>query len=205
MNATGELRKDYEILAECVPEGARVLDIGCGTGGLLDFLRDHRGARGLGIDLKSENVSACLSKRLNAIQGDAEVELANYPAQSFDVAILSQTLQALTRPHDTLDEMLRVADTAIVTFPNFGHWRLRGQLLWRGCMPVTEDLAYEWYDTPNIHFCTIRDFVNFCDARKIVIREGKYLNTNGDVAPIAHQLWRANLLGKQAIFTLARS
>ncbi len=198
-----EVRKDFKILEQFVPKGSKIIDLGCGKGDLLAHLAQTKQTRGLGIDLKSEHVSACLEKGLSAIQGDGEVELVNYPSKSFDLAILSQTLQALNKPHETIDQMLRVADKALVSFPNFAYWKFRSQLLFKGCMPVTQSLPHQWYDTPNIHFCTLRDFVNFCGARNINIEQSKYITSNGDIGNVQQHVRRANLFGTQAVFLIS--
>ena len=150
-----------------VEPGSRVLDVGCGDGALLALLRDRRGVDGRGIELSREGVSDCLAKGLPVIQGDADTDLADYPDDAFDYVILSQTIQATRQPRVVLEHLLRIGRRAIVSFPNFGHWRVRFELALRGRMPVTENLPYSWYDTPNIHFCTIRDFVELCrDGRR---------------------------------------
>ena len=199
-----EVRKDFKILEQFVPQDSKIIDLGCGRGELLAHLAQTKNTRGLGIDLKSDHVSACLTKGLSAIQGNGEVELVHYPARSFDLVILSQTLQALAQPHDTIDEMLRVANRALVSFPNFAYWKFRAQLLWTGCMPVTETLPHQWYDTPNIHFCTIRDFVNFCGMKNITIEQSKYITGGGHIGDVAGNVWRANIFGAQAVFLISR-
>ncbi|HBQ22104.1 MAG TPA: methionine biosynthesis protein MetW [Alphaproteobacteria bacterium] len=199
-----ELRKDFKILEQFVPQASKIIDLGCGRGELLAHLAETRKTHGLGIDLRSDHVSACLTKGLSAIQGDGEVELVHYPANSFDLVILSQTLQALAKPHDTIDEMLRVANKALVSFPNFAYWKFRSQLLFKGCMPVTKALPHQWYDTPNIHFCTIRDFVNFCGVKNITIEQSKYITSSGHIGDVAGHVWRANMFGAQAVFLISR-
>ena len=159
-----ETRLDLLLIAGMVEPGSRVLDIGCGDGTLLALLRENRGVDGRGIELSREGVSACLAKGLPVIQGDADTDLADYPDDAFDYVILSQTIQATRRPRAVLEHLLRIGRRAIVSFPNFGHWRVRGELFLRGRMPMTDNLPETWYDTPNIHFCTIRDFVALCRA-----------------------------------------
>mgnify|MGYP003347236359 FL=1 len=145
-------RVDLHHLAEMVAEGSRVLDVGCGDGTLLRLLAEKRGADARGIELSQKGVNECVAKGLSVIQGDADSDLIFYPDQSFDYVILSQTLQAMNRPREVVEHMLRIGRYAIVSFPNFGHWRIRFQLLFSGRMPVTKNLSYSWYETPNIHF-----------------------------------------------------
>ena len=142
-----------------VETGARVLDVGCGDGELLRLLAETRGVDARGIEISQQGVNDCVAKGLSVVQGDADIDLADYPDDGFDYVILSQTLQATRNPRKVLEQMLRIGKRAIVSFPNFGHWRIRWQLGLRGRMPMTENLSYAWYETPNIHFCTIRDFV----------------------------------------------
>src|SRR5580658_2612800 len=154
----GGARIDLLVVADMVQPGARVLDVGCGDGELLRLL-ETRGVDGRGIELSREGVNECVAKGLAVVQGDADTDLEDYPTDGFDFVILSQTLQATRRPRVVLENMLRIGKRAIVSVPNFGHWRVRAQLAFKGRMPVTHSLTYSWYDTPNIHFCTIADFV----------------------------------------------
>src|SRR4051812_38110754 len=158
----GGARVDLVVVAEMVAPGAKVLDVGCGDGELLQLLAERRGVDGRGIELSREGVNECVAKGLAVIQGDADTDLVDYPDDAFDYVILSQTLQATRRPRYVLEQMLRIGNRAIVSFPNFGHWRMRLQLLLLGRMPTTDNLPYSWYDTPNIHFCTIKDFRQLC-------------------------------------------
>src|ERR1017187_4667193 len=155
----GGARVDLVLMAEMVERGAKVLDVGCGDGELLRLLGESRGVDGRGIELSREGVNECVAKGLAVIQGDADTDLADYPDDAFDYVILSQTLQATRQPRVVLEHMLRIGRRAIVSVPNFGHWRIRAQVAFLGRMPVTESLSHSWYDTPNIHFCTIADFV----------------------------------------------
>src|SRR5207248_7916557 len=156
-------RGDHLLLAEMVERGSKVLDVGCGDGDLLQLL-ESRGVDGLGIELSREGVNECVGKGLAVVQGDADTDLVNYPDDAFDYVILSQTLQATRHPRQVLEHMLRIGRRAVVSFPNFGHWGIRLQLLFGGRMPTTDNLPYTWYDTPNIHFCTIKDFRALCGA-----------------------------------------
>ncbi|MFD2235416.1 methionine biosynthesis protein MetW [Phaeospirillum tilakii] len=204
MIANGALRVDLKLIAEMIEPGARVLDVGCGEGTLLDWLGRHRDVDGRGIELSMEGVSAAVSHGLSVIQGDADTDLKDYPSGAFDYVILSQTLQATHEPRKVLENMLRIGRRAIVSFPNFGHWRVRAHLLFRGTMPVTDTLAYQWYDTPNIHFCTIRDFLNLCAELRVRVDKAIALDRDGRVVPLPRAPGIANLFADQALFVLAR-
>src|SRR6266700_1472659 len=154
----GGARVDLLFVAEMVGRGAKVLDVGCGDGELLRILGETRGVDGRGIELSREGVNECVAKGLAVIQGDADTDLVDYPDDAFDYVILSQTLQATRHPRIVLEHMLRIGRRAVVSFPNFGHWQVRLQLLFAGHMPRTDILPHSWYDTPNIHHCTIKDF-----------------------------------------------
>src|SRR5918911_2718843 len=158
----GGARVDLVMVADMVARGARVLDVGCGDGELLQILSERRDVDGRGIELSREGVNECVARGLAVIQGDADTDLVDYPDDAFDYVILSQTLQATRQPKVVLENMLRIGRRAIVSFPNFGHWRIRLQLLLNGAMPVTDNLPDSWYDSPNIHFCTIKDFRDLC-------------------------------------------
>src|SRR6186997_3560325 len=160
---TGKYRTDHLLVAGMVETGSKVLDVGCGDGELLQLL-ESRGIDGRGIELSREGVNRCVAKGLAVVQGDADTDLVNYPDDAFDYVILSQTLQATRHPRIVLEHMLRIGRHAVVSFPNFGHWQVRMQLLFAGHMPRTDMLPYSWYDTPNIHHCTIKDFRQLCTA-----------------------------------------
>ncbi len=199
-----DFRADHRLLSEMVGEGTRVLDVGCGDGVLLHHLARHKGVDARGIEISREGVAACVSKGLAVIQGDADTDLFDYPDDCFDFVILSQTLQATHRPRVVLEQMLRIGRNAIVSFPNFGHWRIRAHLLFQGRMPVTENLPDSWYDTPNIHFCTIRDFVGLAEAVQAKIVRAEALDAAGKPVGLKLPWWCWNLLGEQGIFWLAR-
>ena len=197
-----DTRIDYAIIEDFVPHGARVLDVGCGRGELLALLETRKGVDGRGLELSQDGVNEAVARGLSVIQGDADTDLATYPDGSFDVVILSQTLQATQAPKKVLEELLRIGKRVIVTIPNFGNWRARFHLLLRGEMPVTKALPYSWYDTPNIHFCTLRDFIGLAGEVGATIEEAAALNAEGQRlalnAPWA--IW--NLIGAQGIFIL---
>ncbi len=197
-------RVDLHNLAALVEAGSRVLDVGCGDGSLLRLLAEKRGVDARGIELSQSGVNECVAKGLSVIQGDADTDLVYYPDASFDYVILSQTLQAMRKPRDVIDHMLRIGRRAIVSFPNFGHWKIRLQILTTGRMPVTENLAYSWYETPNIHFCTINDFIDLCDEMGAQIEYASALDRFG--MPVETRLPRLfwNLFGEQAVFVLSR-
>src|SRR5947209_6212698 len=155
----GTLRPDLAAIATLVTPGARVLDVGCGEGDLLEHLVRGKGVDGRGIELVQQNVNACVRRGLSVVQGDADTDLVDYPSSVFDFVILSQTIQATRSPRLVLSHLLRIGRKTIVSFPNFGQWRIRLSLLLRGRMPQTATLGYQWYETPNIHLCTIKDFV----------------------------------------------
>ncbi|HEY8578741.1 MAG TPA: methionine biosynthesis protein MetW [Beijerinckiaceae bacterium] len=201
---TGAVRVDHLLIADMVAPNSRVLDVGCGDGALLRLLARQRGVDARGIEISQAGVNDCVAKGLSVIQGDADTDLADYPDDVFDYVILSQTLQATRHPRAVLEHLLRIGRHAIVSFPNFGHWRIRTQLLLRGRMPVTGSLARPWYDTPNIHFCTIRDFVELVDELGAGIERAVALDASG--APLRFNMpwWVWNMFGEQAVFLLSR-
>ena len=199
-----KIRADLQLIADMIEPGARVLDIGCGDGALLEHLVFVKQVTGRGIELSQEGVNACVSQGLSVIQGDADTDLTDYPAGAFDYAILSQTLQATHDPRHVLEQLVRIGRRAIVSFPNFGHWQSRLYLLWRGRMPVTEVLPASWHETANIHFCTIRDFSNLCQEVGVSVERALSLDARGRAAPL-QSLRLANLLGQSALFLLRKA
>ncbi|HVR90228.1 MAG TPA: methionine biosynthesis protein MetW [Novosphingobium sp.] len=193
------LRPDLAVIAANVMPGSRVLDVGCGDGALMAALRDERRVDARGMELDPANVAECVARGLSVIQGDADVDLADYPDTSFDYAILSQTLQTTMRPDKVLDELLRIGRHAFVSFPNFAHWRVRLSLLWGGRMPVTRLLPVAWYETPNIHHVTIDDFRALVAARGFKVEECWFLTGDQRTSAAA-----ANFRAEHAVFLLAK-
>ena len=161
------MKQEFKIIFDLIKKNTRVLDVGCGDGILMEYLKYNKEIDIRGIEISKDNVQKCLSKGLTVIEGDAEEDLLQFPDGSFDFVILSQTLQAFLNPEIVINELLRVGKKAIVTIPNFGFWKVRLHLLIKGTMPITKNLPDEWYNTPNLHMCTIKDFYNFCENRKI--------------------------------------
>ena len=197
-------RVDLLLIAEMVTQGARVLDIGCGDGTLLRLLAEKQGVDGRGIELSQAGVNSCVAQGLSVIQGDADTDLVYYPDLAFDFAILSQTIQATYSPRHVLEQLLRIGKRAVVSFPNFGHWQVRAQLLFGGQMPQTDNLPDRWYDTPNIHLCTIKDFLGLCKDVGARVERTVALNAYGRKLGVSMPLFAQNLFGEQAVFLLSR-
>lgn len=172
-----QLRPDFATIAAWIKPATKVLDLGCGDGALLRYLTDTRQIKGYGVEIDDTNILACLNNRINVIQSDLESGLSGFESNSFDYVILSQTLQAMKHTENIIREILRVGKEGIVTFPNFGHWKNRLQIL-RGFMPVSPTLPYEWFDTPNIHLCTLKDFEQFCHQHGVHILEKRVMSNN---------------------------
>ena len=198
-------RVDHILIAEMVEPGARVLDIGCGDDELLQLLAERRGVDGRGVELQRDKVNQCVARGLSVIQGDADRDLDNYPNQAFDYAILSLTIQATRQPKTVLENLLRIGRRAIVSFPNFGHWRVRATLLIGGRMPVTDNLPDLWYLTPNAHLCTIRDFADLCERVDATVERAVAFNDYERRLPIKWSLSMQNLFGEKAVFLLHNS
>jgi len=200
-----DIRVDLQLIAEMVEPDSRVLDIGCAEGTLLSYLVATKKVDGRGIELSQKGVNACVAKGLSVVQGDADTDLVDYPDRGFDYAILSQTLQATHRPKDVMEQLLRVGKKAVVSFPNFAFWRCRAYLALKGRMPMTSALDYAWYETPNIHFCTLHDFTALCRDLGITIEKSVIVRENGRIIENGSLGMRANLFGAQCVFLLSRS
>ena len=202
--AAPSIRVDLQTIADMVEPSSRVLDVGCGDGALLQHLWKSKEVDGRGIELSQAGVNACVRNGLSVIQGDADTDLKDYPSDAFDYVILSQTLQATHNPRTVLDHMARIGRRSIVSFPNFGYWRVRMSLAWNGRMPVTENLPHQWYDTPNIHFCTVRDFVTLARDMNLHVERGLALNGKGRPMAVNATGAMANIMAEQAVFLLRR-
>lgn len=201
---TGQHRADHLLIAEMVTSSSRVLDVGCGDGALLKLLAETKGVDGRGVELSREKVNLCVKSGLSVIQGDADSDLKDYPDRAFDFAILSLTIQATRDPKTVLENLLRIGKHAIVSFPNFGHWRIRAQLLLTGRMPMTPNLPEPWYATADAHLCTIRDFADLVSLVDAEVEDAVAFNSQGKRLPIKHSIALQNLLGEKAVFKLKR-
>ena len=198
------MKKEFRIIADLVERNSSVLDVGCGDGELMNFILNNISDDIRGIEISKTNVQKCISKGLTVIEGDAEKDLFQFPDSSFDFVILSQTLQAFLNPEKVLDELLRVGKKAIVTIPNFGHWKVRLNLLFKGTMPITETLPHKWYNTPNLHMCTIKDFYNFCDIKKIKFIRSLALNKEKVLSISRNNLDIRNFFSDLGIFLIEK-
>jgi methionine biosynthesis protein MetW len=196
------MRFDLALIQNWIKPRSRVLDLGCGDGTLLAALRDHRQVAGLGVEIEPDDITRCIANGIDVVEQDLNASLANFQSGSFDVVVMTLALQALQYPHLVLDEMLRIGNECIVTFPNFGHWRARGYLILRGRMPISKFLPYTWYDTPNIHFCTVSDFEVLCREKNIRILDRAVVGAGNDQSWIA-RLW-PNLFGVTAVYHISR-
>ncbi|MBI0538681.1 methionine biosynthesis protein MetW [Roseomonas sp. KE2513] len=198
------MRLDLRLIAEMIPASAKVLDIGCGDGALIEYLTREKGADARGIEIDMAEATRAVAAGLAVIHGDADADLAQYPDGAFDYVVLSRTLQAVERPREVLRQMLRIGSHAIVSFPNFGHWQMRWRLLSTGRMPDTDTWNRPWYETPNIHPCTILDFVALCETDGYAVDGWLAVDERGLRAPWRRGLRLANLFGEQALFLLSR-
>ena len=197
-------RRDLEIIADMIDDGSRVLDVGCGNGALLDYLGRNKGVDGRGIELSQAGVNACVAHGLSVIQGDADTDLEHYPDAAFDFVVLTRTLQATRNPRDVVSHLVRIGRHAIVSFTNFGHWRVRIEMLFGGRMPVVGEDGASWYDTPNIHLCTIGDFSTLCDDLGLRVQRALSLSHSGSARELKSAGAAANIRGEEAIFVLTR-
>ena len=198
-----KMKKEFKVIADLLPNNTRVLDVGCGDGSLMDLLDKKKNIEVRGLELDQSNVQQCIHKGLPVIQGNAETELHQFPNQSFDYVVLSQTLQAFYNPEKVLKDLLRIGKSVVISIPNFGYWRVRARLLFFGEMPVTKTLPNKWYDTPNLHMCTIKDLFNFCNEKQIKIK--KVIGVNENKTSLIHKgnLEIKNLFSKLGIFLIS--
>jgi methionine biosynthesis protein MetW len=198
------MKEEFKIIANSIQKDKLILDVGCGDGELMKFIYENISKKIRGLEISKDNVQKCIQKGLTVIEGNAEMDLQQFPSNSFDYVILSQTLQAFLNPEKVISDLLRIGKTSIVTIPNFGFWKVRFNLLFKGTMPVTKTLPNEWYNTPNLHMCSIKDFVNFCNDRKINLFKSLAL-TNNKVSSInKFNLNFKNLTSELGIFLIEK-
>ena len=198
------MKEEFKIIANSIQKEKSILDVGCGDGELMKFIYENISKKIRGLEISKDNVQKCIQKGLTVIEGNAEMDLQQFPSNSFDYVILSQTLQAFLNPEKVISDLLRIGKTSIVTIPNFGFWKVRFNLLFKGTMPVTKTLPNEWYNTPNLHMCSIKDFVNFCNNRKINLFKSLAL-TNNKVSSInKFNLNFKNLTSELGIFLIEK-
>jgi len=197
-----KMKKEFKVIADLLPNNTRVLDVGCGDGSLMSLLNKEKHIEVRGLELSQENVQECIHKGLPVIQGNAETELHQFPDKSFDYVVLSQTLQAFYEPEKVLRNLLRIGKSVVISIPNFGFWKVRIKLLFFGEMPVTKTLPNTWYNTPNLHMCTIKDLFNFCDEKKIIIKKVVGVNENKTSIIKESNLEIKNLFSKVGIFLI---
>ena len=197
------MKKEFKVIASLLPDNIRVLDVGCGDGSLMDLLIKEKNIKARGLEINKENVKKCISKGLSVIEGNAETELRQFPDQSFDFAVLSQTLQAFYSPENVLKDLLRIGKSVIVSIPNFGYWKVRTSLLAFGSMPVTKTLPDTWYNTPNLHLCTIKDLFKFCLEKNINMDKVVGINKNKTSEIRKSNLELKNLFSELGIFLLS--
>ena len=198
-----KMKKEFKVIADLLPNNVRVLDVGCGDGSLMNLLTKEKNIEARGLELIEDNVKKCIYKGLSVIEGNAETELHQFPSQSFDFVILSQTLQAFYNPEKVLKDLLRIGKSVIISIPNFGYWRVRTSLLFFGKMPVTKTLPNKWFDTPNLHMCTIKDLFDFCLEKNIKIDRAIGINENSTSEIKKSNLELKNLFSKLGIFLLS--
>mgnify|MGYP001240722131 FL=1 len=196
------MKKEFKVITDLLPNNVRVLDVGCGDGSLMDHLIKEKNIDARGLELEKENIKKCIYKGLPVIEGNAETELHQFPSQSFDFVILSQTLQAFYNPEKVLKDLLRIGKSVIVSIPNFGYWKVRTSLLLFGKMPVTKTLPNFWYDTPNLHMCSIKDLFDFCEKKNIKINKVIGVNENKNSEIKKNNLEWKNFFSKLGIFLI---
>ena len=196
------MKKEFKVIADLLPNNVRVLDVGCGDGSLMNHLIKEKNIEARGLELKKENVTKCIYKGLPVIEGNAETELHQFPNQSFDFVILSQTLQAFYNPEKVLKDLLRIGKSVIISIPNFGYWKVRTSLLFFGKMPVTKTLPHSWYNTPNLHMCSIKDLFHFCVEKKIKIKKAVGINEDKTSEIKKSNLEIKNFFSKLGIFLI---
>jgi|TARA_B110000967_G_scaffold44753_1_gene44890 methionine biosynthesis protein MetW len=197
------MKREFEIIASLLSDHSRVLDVGCGDGTLMKFLSKEKNIDVRGLELEEKNVEACISKGLSVIEGDAETELDQFPDKSFDYVILSQTLQAFYNPVTVLEQLLRIGKASIVSIPNFGYWKVRTSLLFNGRMPVTNSLPYKWFNTPNLHMCTIKDFYELCNIKNIDMKKIIGINNNRTSSIDNNNIRFKNIFSEVGIFLIS--
>jgi methionine biosynthesis protein MetW len=198
------MKQEFKIIANNIENNTRVLDVGCGDGVLIEYLKQEKNIDVRGLEISKDKVQTCISKGLTVIEGNAEIDLKQFPNNSFDYVVLSQTLQAFLNPEIVIDELLRVGKRAIVTIPNFGFWKVRLHLLFKGTMPVTKTLPDEWYNTPNLHMCTIKDFVKFSKTMNFKIFKSIALNNMNTTKIDKSNLFFKNLFSELGIFLIEK-
>ena len=196
------MKKEFKVIADLLPKNVRVLDVGCGDGSLMSVLIKEKNIEARGLELEEENVKKCIYKGLSVIEGNAETELNQFPSQSFDFVVLSQTLQAFYNPEKVLKDLLRIGKSVIISIPNFGYWKVRTSLLFFGKMPVTKTLPNSWYDTPNLHMCTIKDLFHFCAKKNIEIKKAVGVNEDKTSEIKKSNLEIKNFYSKLGIFLI---
>ncbi len=198
------MKEEFKIIANSIQREKSILDVGCGDGELMKFIYENISKKIRGLEISKDNVQKCIQKGLTVIEGNAEIDLQQFPNNSFDYVILSQTLQAFLNPEKVISDLLRIGKTSIVTIPNFGFWKVRFNLLFKGTMPVTKTLPNEWYNTPNLHMCSIKDFVNFCNDRKINLFKSLALANNKVSSISKFNLNFKNLTSELGIFLIEK-
>jgi len=197
------MKREFKIIADLLPDNSRVLDVGCGDGTLMKYLANEKNIDVRGLELNEKNVERCIAKGLSVIEGNAETELGQFPDKSFEFVILSQTLQAFYSPVNVLDQLLRIGEASIVSIPNFGYWKVRSSLLFNGRMPETKSLPYKWFNTPNLHMCTIKDFYELCKNKNINMKKVIGINNNKTSLIHNNNIKLKNLFSEVGIFLIS--